>query len=336
MRTPGSEVYAIAFFQEGHARHVEPVPEMVIQRLFRAAQFQAGRHGFLPRGLPCQVWLEAAGAPSAQDLREPFFARALRVVVTAAGGTFVRELDLCGLLPWIESVAALLLRAGSLVAEAPLDYRLFVAPGGDGVNGGQRTLAPLTIAVSQPVTDPARTDSLHPGLDCADYVPIVASETVLSEAVACCQVDAGVEQAGVFFGYLCHDPLGDSYVDVQHFCPALHTEAKEASLRFTRDTWAAINQRRQELDPNLQVVGWCHSHPRLVVAEGHQPIALFLSPDDVAIMAAFFDLPHLFAVVVDAEGPADPARACAVYGWDDTGVGLVRRSLNLFKERCEP
>ena len=124
-------------------------------------------------------------------------------------------------------------------------------------------------------------------------------------------------------------------MDVRHFIPAEQAAATATALHFTPDTWAGIHRHRRVLDPGLQVVGWIHSHllHALEAAEGE---GLFLSDTDVEAMVAFFDAPTHFAVVVAGDGPAEPAAACASFGWDDDGVGLRQSSLSVVDRSEQP
>ncbi len=326
--------YTLALFRDGELRHAEPVPESLVKRICRAAQFQAVRHGRLPVVETCRARLQPVGRPNRRAYDEPasFFAQALDVVVETNGAAYTRELDLNVLVPWVKPIALALSVTDGENGGGSYDFRLAVdAP--DGTEGwGGHSLSPFTVARSEQEVV-SLTTSLEPldrSLDYADDLPILMSAAALAENIAHCQADPTVERAGVFLGYLSQDRDGRLFVDAQHFCPAQHTEATVNAVRFTKDTWADINAHRRELGADLQVVAWSHSHPRPEATEPSATSPFFLSPDDLAIMDAFFDLPHVVAIVVDAEGSGDPSAACAVYGWDRAGVGLVQRSLDLY------
>ncbi len=59
---------------------------------------------------------------------------------------------------------------------------------------------------------------------------------------------------------------------------------------FTADAWAQVNRERSDKYPDLDVVGWYHTHPGLGV---------FFSADDVVVQKAAFVMPWHVALVVD-------------------------------------
>lgn len=83
---------------------------------------------------------------------------------------------------------------------------------------------------------------------------------------------------------------GITYVEITETLPAPLTRAGAAHVTFTPDTWAAVNREQAERFPDLRVVGWYHTHPRMDV---------FLSGDDVFVHRHFFPEPWQVALVVE-------------------------------------
>ena len=100
------------------------------------------------------------------------------------------------------------------------------------------------------------------------------------------------EVGGFFLGtYWRASPAGPFHVSISQVIPARHTIATPSSLNFTPETWVSFSVAR-EAYPNLYVVGWFHTHPRMDV---------FLSSYDVFIHTNFYVEPWQVAAVVEPE-----------------------------------
>ncbi len=117
--------YTLALFRDGKLQAVEPVPESLVKRICRAAQFQAVRHGCLPVGEACQARLLPVGIPNrrAGEDAAAFFSQALDVVVEANRTTYTRELDLNVLVPWVQPIALALSVTGGEGGEGSFRFR---------------------------------------------------------------------------------------------------------------------------------------------------------------------------------------------------------------------
>ena len=71
---------------------------------------------------------------------------------------------------------------------------------------------------------------------------------------------------------------------------AKHYENTQASFTYTHDSWEEITRERDRLHPDLDIVGWYHTHP---------DFGIFLSSHDVFIHRHFFGQPLQVAYVVD-------------------------------------
>jgi len=80
------------------------------------------------------------------------------------------------------------------------------------------------------------------------------------------------------------------YVDIQAALPAVSGDHGPVHFTFSADSWAQLQVDRSKRYPDLDVVGWYHTHPDLGV---------FYSGDDVVVHSAAFTLPWHVGLVVD-------------------------------------
>lgn len=103
--------------------------------------------------------------------------------------------------------------------------------------------------------------------------------------------DTGVELGGILLGKEClDDQTGAPFVVVSRSLEARHYENTQASFTYTHDSWQEITRERDRLHPELDVVGWYHTHP---------DFGVFLSGHDLFIQRHFFGQPLQLAYVVD-------------------------------------
>ncbi len=103
--------------------------------------------------------------------------------------------------------------------------------------------------------------------------------------------DTSVELGGVLLGKECVDPDGGRpFVWITQALEAKHYANTQASFTYTHDSWEEITRERERLHPDLDVVGWYHTHPSF---------GIFLSHHDLFIHQNFFSQPLQTAYVVD-------------------------------------
>ena len=103
--------------------------------------------------------------------------------------------------------------------------------------------------------------------------------------------DTGVELGGILLGKECvDDQTGTPFVWVTKSLEAKHYENTQASFTYTHDSWEEITRERDRLYPDLDIVGWYHTHP---------DFGVFLSGHDLFIQRHFFAQPLQVAYVVD-------------------------------------
>jgi proteasome lid subunit RPN8/RPN11 len=122
--------------------------------------------------------------------------------------------------------------------------------------------------------------------------------------------DTSVELGGIILGHECiDDQTGEPFVWVTKSLEAKHYENTQASFTYTHDAWEEITRERDRLHPDLDIVGWYHTHP---------DFGIFLSSHDLFIHRNFFNQPLQLAYVVD---PIRQTRG--FFRWRDGGLDQV-------------
>jgi proteasome lid subunit RPN8/RPN11 len=103
--------------------------------------------------------------------------------------------------------------------------------------------------------------------------------------------DTSVELGGVMLGFEgIDDRTGQAFVWVTRSLEARHYENTQASFTYTHDAWEEISREREAKYPDLDIVGWYHTHP---------DFGIFLSGHDQFLHQHFFGQPLQVAYVVD-------------------------------------
>ena len=139
----------------------------------------------------------------------------------------------------------------------------------------------------------------------AGELPIFVDLDVMRDMEAHAVSNTRVELGGVMLGKQLVGNDGKPFVLVTESLRAEHYFATKGSFTFTHDTWSEITRRRSEFHPDLQMVGWYHTHPGWNV---------FLSGMDLFICDNFFNRPLDVALVID---PVNDDRGW--FQWDDLG-----------------
>lgn len=121
-------------------------------------------------------------------------------------------------------------------------------------------------------------------------LPIFVDLDVIREMEEHAQSDIRVELGGVLLGGQFCDEDGQPFLIVSDSLRARHYESTKGSFKFTHDTWEQITREREQFPPELQMVGWYHTHPDWGV---------FLSGLDMFICENFFNKPLDVAFVID-------------------------------------
>lgn len=103
--------------------------------------------------------------------------------------------------------------------------------------------------------------------------------------------DTSVELGGILLGKECVDEAtGQPFVWISNSLEAKHYQNTQASFTYTHETWEEITREREQRFPDLDIVGWYHTHP---------DFGIFLSGLDLFIHRNFFPQPLQVAYVVD-------------------------------------
>jgi proteasome lid subunit RPN8/RPN11 len=122
--------------------------------------------------------------------------------------------------------------------------------------------------------------------------------------------DTSVELGGILLGKECLDQqTGQPFVWVSHSLEAKHYANTQASFTYTHDSWEEITRHRDQNFPDLDIVGWYHTHPSF---------GIFLSHHDLFIHQNFFAQPLQVAYVVD---PINQTRG--FFQWRDGRMAQV-------------
>lgn len=128
------------------------------------------------------------------------------------------------------------------------------------------------------------------GQPVAGDLPIYVDWDSLCDMELHAQTDTSVELGGVLLGGQYEDEAGNPFVVISDSLRAAHYESTKGSFKFTHDTWSAIGREREDFSPELQMVGWYHTHPDWGV---------FLSGMDMFICDNFFNKQLDVALVID-------------------------------------
>lgn len=125
-----------------------------------------------------------------------------------------------------------------------------------------------------------------------DACPVIClSEPVLEQILDYSDNCLDVETGGFLLGWRCMDPrFGREFLTIQQFEPATSTSGGIDSLTFTHATWSNLHDAIESQFPDLEILGWHHTHPGF---------GIFLSRHDEFIHRNFFDSRWHVAMVVD-------------------------------------
>lgn len=134
---------------------------------------------------------------------------------------------------------------------------------------------------------------------------VFLSQLALKQVATHSKSDLGSEVGGVLLGRA-YQYGPDIYVDVQAAIPAVTIDHGPVHFTFTADAWSQLHKDRAARYPELDIVGWFHTHPNLGV---------FYSSDDVVVHSAAFTMPWHVGMVVD------PVRKeTGLFGWQDEAI----------------
>ncbi len=185
-----------------------------------------------------------------------------------------------------------------------------IAPASTPDNGHREALASLPY---RQLPMPA-AEWLRHGDTPADGQPVaLVHQTALLQINAHSRSRLDAELGGALLGHA-YRYKGSIVVEVMAALPAVSSDHGPVHFTFSADSWSRLHRDRAAHYPQLDIVGWFHTHPDLGV---------FYSSDDAVVHSAAFTQPWHVGLVVD------PVRQeAAFFGWVDG----VLRALNGFYE----
>ena len=142
----------------------------------------------------------------------------------------------------------------------------------------------------RPDHDPEFACLTHGSFDSRDlpiFLDLEAADAIERHALS----DLDVELGGILLGREGIDPDDQSvFVRIDAYLPATDYRNTQASFTYTHETWGEIHRLKDELYPDLDIVGWFHTHP---------DFGVFLSGHDRFLHRSFFPEPLQVAYVVD-------------------------------------
>lgn len=141
---------------------------------------------------------------------------------------------------------------------------------------------------------------LHGKTPVQNAVLVIAHKDALATIQAHSTSDMGVELGGALLGQAYRSGK-QMVLEIKAALPVASQDHGPVHFTFSADSWAQIQADKAAQYPNLDIVGWFHTHPNLGV---------FYSSDDVVVHSAAFTLPWHVGLVVD------PVRnEAAFFGW---------------------
>ena len=157
---------------------------------------------------------------------------------------------------------------------------------------------------------------------------VFLTQDAFCRAVEHAASDMENEVGGILAGRLSNgSDNGKWSIVIEKVLPARFTRQGSTFITFTQDSLVAIINEMEDRFPELQIVGWYHTHPRL---------GLFLSHYDTWLHHHFFPEPWQVALVMDPhpsiagffirqmDGSLDPDRYCGFYEVEGrSGISIV-------------
>ncbi len=149
---------------------------------------------------------------------------------------------------------------------------------------------------------------------------VLMHQLALLQIVAHSRSNLSCELGGALLGQAYRHKRG-VVVEVKAALPAASSDHGPVHFTFSADSWSKLHQDRAAHYPNLDIVGWFHTHPDLGV---------FYSSDDVVVHSAAFTLPWHVGLVVD------PVREeAAFFGWIDGALAPLAGYTELPERQTE-
>ncbi len=174
-----------------------------------------------------------------------------------------------------------------------------------------------------PVRQPPLTDKcwLHREQPVPGQPYVIISQQAIEQINRHANSNLHSELGGALLGkaYRYEDKV---FVEIMAALPAISPDHGPIHFTFDADTWTHIQKDRSTHYPDLDIVGWFHTHPALGV---------FYSSDDVVVHSAAFTLPWHIGLVVDPE-----IREVGFFGWVNGQLAPFSGCYELLDQQSEP
>jgi proteasome lid subunit RPN8/RPN11 len=154
-----------------------------------------------------------------------------------------------------------------------------------------------------------------------DRLSVIVSQAALHQLEVYSESDTERELGGALLGqaYRHGERL---FVEIRAILPANNHNHGPVHFTFSADSWLAMQKAQAEQYPQLDMVGWFHTHPDLGV---------FYSSDDVVVHSAAFTLPWHVGLVLDPV-----RREGCFFGWQDGELATLPGFYELLDEQPQP
>jgi len=161
---------------------------------------------------------------------------------------------------------------------------------------------------------------LHGDAPAEGQPTILVHQTALLQINAHSRSNLECELGGALLGHAYRHKSG-VVVEVKAALPASSSDHGPVHFTFSADSWSKLHRDRAAHYPQMDIVGWFHTHPDLGV---------FYSSDDVVVHSAAFTQPWHVGLVVD------PVRAeAAFFGWSDGALNALGGFYELNERQAE-
>ena len=162
--------------------------------------------------------------------------------------------------------------------------------------------AEIQTLAERPFPDLSEGYALHGQMGAEDTVWIIARQSALEQIRTHSISNLRTELGGVLLGRAYRSGKRLLLV-IKAALPAVSSDQGPSHFTFSADSWTQIHKDKAAQYPDLDIIGWFHTHPALGV---------FYSSDDVVVHSAAFTLPWHVGLVID------PIRneAC-FFGWNN-------------------
>jgi proteasome lid subunit RPN8/RPN11 len=148
---------------------------------------------------------------------------------------------------------------------------------------------PETGLVSKAPSSRFGRSILHGSVQRQMPVSITVTQSALNQLENHCYSIFDSEIGGVLLGKVDRQASRNDIL-VQAALPVRSDDRGPVHFTFSADSWAILHQERAQKFPQMDIVGWYHTHPGLGV---------FYSSDDVVVHSAAFVLPWHVGLVID-------------------------------------